>query len=164
MRIQGIVAVDDILPEIFQRHDGLRQRVVAAALGLQRAGLDFVFRFTVQLADFVHHPLANGGVGAGDAGLAVVEIELALNFSRFERRVFRVHAAGQLFRPPDGGIVRQLGGGGGLRAQIAVQLLLARGKIADGIFQRVQQRDHFFGTRITHNRYEPFSKARPVSR
>ena len=106
----------------------------------------------MQLADFVHHLLADGGVGAGDAGLAVVEVELALDFSRFERGVFRVHAAGQFFRPLDGGLVRQPGGGGGLRAQIAVQLLLARGKIADGIFQRVQQREHFFGTRITHNR------------
>ena len=149
--VQNFGAVGRGVPEIFQRHDGVGQRVVAEALGFERARLDFVFRLPVLLADFVHHPFADGGVGAGDAGLAVVEIELALDFSRLKRGVFRVNAAGQFLRPFDGGLVRQPGGGGGLGAELAVQLLLARGKIPDGAFQRVQQREHFFDARITHN-------------
>ena len=65
--IQGARAVGRGLPEIFKRHDRAGQRVVAEPLGFERAGLDFVFRLPVELANFVHHALADGGVGAGDA-------------------------------------------------------------------------------------------------
>jgi hypothetical protein len=115
----------------------------------------------VQFADFVQHLFADGGVGARDAGLAVVEVELALDFSGFKRGAFPVDAGGQFLRPFDGGLVRQPGGGGGLRAEITVQLLLARGKIADGAFQRVQHREHFFDARITHNFRSAKAKRNP---
>ena len=139
------------MAEIFQRYDGLRQRVVAEALGFERARLDFVFGLPVQFADFVHDPFADGGMGAGDAGLAIVEIVLEPDFLGFKRGVFPVNAVGQLFCPFDGGLVRQPGGGGGLGAALAVQPFLARGTILDGALQRVQQRKHFLDAQVTHN-------------
>ena len=50
-----------------------RQRLVAETLGFQRARLDSVFQLPVMLADFVHHPLADGGVGLVDPRLPVVK-------------------------------------------------------------------------------------------
>ena len=70
-------------------------------------------------------------------------------FPFFKRRVFPVNGGGQVLRPFEGGFVRQPGGGGGLGAEIAVQFRLARGKIPDGAFQRVQQRQHFTDSGIS---------------
>ena len=79
-------------------------------------------------------------------------MRLPLIFRSSNAAFSRSDGGGQLFRPFDAGLVRQLGGGGGLGMEIRVQLLLARGKIPDGAFQRVQQREHFLDARITHNR------------
>ena len=49
--LQVFVAVGRGVPEIFQHHDGVRQRVVADMLGFQRAGLDFEFGPPLQFAD-----------------------------------------------------------------------------------------------------------------
>ncbi len=123
--------------------------------------LDFIFQLPVVLADFIHHPLADGGVGLVDAGLPIFVISLTPVFSLRKFGVLAVNGLGQFLRPFDDRVVRQPGGGGGLGAELAVQLLLARGAIPDGAFQRVQQREHFFDAQITHNLCPAEAKRNP---
>ena len=103
--------------EIFQRDDGAGQRVVPAALGVQRAGLIFEFPPPVLFADFIHHLFPDGGVGAIDPGLAVVVIGLKLPLPLLKRGIFAVNVLGQFRRPFTSGFVGQLVGGGGLGAK-----------------------------------------------
>jgi len=132
--VQNFAAVGCVVPEIFQRHDRVGQRVVAARRSASSVfAWILYFDWPVQLADFVHHPFADGGMGAGNAFLAVVKIALALDFSGFKRGAFRVNAAGQFFRPFDGG----LGSTTGRRRRLGARkspfnFSSARGKIADG--------------------------------
>ena len=161
----------------FQKHKGfpafgqLDFEIFQGCGGICQFGVPFVFRShcarlkPVLLASFpvgsLHDLPVAREVGLGDAGFALFKPGPAIFLFRFQAD-FRVgDAFGQPRRLLLGCRFKRLRFRGGPGMELAVQLLLPRGKIMEGAFQRVQQREHFVDAQVTHNLCSSKAKRKP---